>query len=517
MDQELLYIELLAEKETIKQKLRKNANRSMLRLLGILGITIFVFISLTAVIHFRINYYGMRYLQLIRSYQAIIVVGGTICIGLLGLMLVIYIRKIRNQQTIDTWLKKQIAQIVDYETIYSDEENYYLATKQARIPKIKLSKANTICITTSLDDEPIMMGTQKIVAGFERVQLFMVTETEKELPFSFKSQMPTQRKALILFVTVGLGVFLLSFAYVKDLYARFDAPLAAEDISGNDWEQADSVGGNSSVASAKQGTAPDYQVSEQMKLEWNQQTDELYMTTDSGQNWQFVPLKPAWLRAGNYMLTSGEIPQGYWMDKSYSLAPDFSWFIFSPDETALYTLQTTDGGENWTQGLVTEHMGRLRYRKASYYKPDSGILVTSSETDMSEEFISIYSTVDHGENWTNIGSTSISQPIQNSSFLSQMMGFIATREQLYYTTNGGSSFKEAIVTLPEDYKKGGLDLFQSPNEIIQTGTNTLEAKFYLLKTGDIDRGKMFACLFRSTDNGETWQFVEELSQVKQTD
>ena len=31
------------------------------------------------------------------------------------------------------------------------------------------------------------------------------------------------------------------------------------------------------------------------------------------------------------------------------------------------------------------------------------------------------------------------------------------------------------------------------------------------------QGKMFACLFRSTDNGETWQFVQQLSQVEQGD
>ncbi|MCZ1224574.1 oxidoreductase, partial [Enterococcus faecium] len=35
--------------------------------------------------------------------------------------------------------------------------------------------------------------------------------------------------------------------------------------------------------------------------------------------------------------------------------------------------------------------------------------------------------------------------------------------------------------------------------------------------GPIDAGKMFACLFRSTDNGETWQFVQQLSQVEQGD
>lgn len=98
-----------------------------------------------------------------------------------------------------------------------------------------------------------------------------------------------------------------------------------------------------------------------------------------------------------------------------------------------------------------------------------------------------------------------------------MFGFVATRNRLYYTKNGGSSFKEAVVSIPENYEMGGVDLFQPPNEIVQIGTDKLETKFYLVKSGDIDQGKLFACLFQSSDNGETWQFVEQLSQLELSD
>ncbi len=136
---------------------------------------------------------------------------------------------------------------------------------------------------------------------------------------------------------------------------------------------------------------------------------------------------------------------------------------------------------------------------------------------MSAETLYIYTTMDGGITWIKSGSTMINQPVQNVSFVTTSLGFVSTRESLFYTNNGGRSFKESVLSIPENYQTGGIDLFQSPNEVTQISANTLETKFYLLKKGPIDAGKMFACLFRSTDNGETWQFVQQLSQVEQGD
>lgn len=82
----------------------------------------------------------------------------------------------------------------------------------------------------------------------------------------------------------------------------------------------------------QQGTAPEKRTNQANQLDLNNETHKLYMTTDSGSTWSFVPLKPEWMRSGSYLLTSGEIPLGYWMDKTYNIAPDFSWFIYSDNE-----------------------------------------------------------------------------------------------------------------------------------------------------------------------------------------
>ncbi|BDP71364.1 hypothetical protein EfmAA94_25370 [Enterococcus faecium] len=54
-----------------------------------------------------------------------------------------------------------------------------------------------------------------------------------------------------------------------------------------------------------------------------------------------------------------------------------------------------------------------------------------------------------------IYSTMINQPVQNVSFVTTSLGFVSTRESLFYTNNGGRSFKESVLSIPENYQTGG--------------------------------------------------------------
>ncbi|MDT2660502.1 hypothetical protein P7E02_11525 [Enterococcus hulanensis] len=58
-----------------------------------------------------------------------------------------------------------------------------------------------------------------------------------------------------------------------------------------------------------------------------------------------------------------------------------------------------------------------------------------------------------------------------------------------------------------------LKYFPITNEVIQSSNNQLEAKFYLLKNPEINQ-EMYACLYNSTDNAETWKFIQELFLVE---
>lgn len=74
---------------------------------------------------------------------------------------------------------------------------------------------------------------------------------------------------------------------------------------------------------------------------------------------------------------------------------------------------------------------------------------------MSAETLYIYTTMDGGITWIKSGSTMINQPVQNVSFVTTSLGFVSTRESLFYTNNGGRSFKESVLSIPENYQTGG--------------------------------------------------------------
>lgn len=47
------------------------------------------------------------------------------------------------------------------------------------------------------------------------------------------------------------------------------------------------------------------------------------------------------------------------MDKTFDLSPDFSWFLYLPDQQEVYMLTLTDAGETWGKNLVTNHGERV--------------------------------------------------------------------------------------------------------------------------------------------------------------
>lgn len=136
---------------------------------------------------------------------------------------------------------------------------------------------------------------------------------------------------------------------------------------------------------------------------------------------------------------------------------------------------------------------------------------------LTEESLRVFTTTDYGQTWRKSGRTLIGKPIQNASYLSPAAGFLATREDLYYTRDHGQSFNKATITIPEGYSANELSFFQAPNTIVATGSAKLEATFHLANAKDLPNRKVFACLFQSVNEGKSWTFVQQLSQVVSID
>lgn len=518
MNEELLHIELLSVKEAIKEKKISNDKTVIKHLFLFILVTGLVLWGLTVLVYksfFKRYIFASRTIELMRIYYFVLIFLG-ILFGI-GIMILFYYfyQIIYCKCNEDKWLTHEAKMIMKYSVISEDTMFYYIEAENDRHSKIRIEKSSCRCITHSLDNYPILMGTQSILLYMNHTRLFIIKNEEMNVPKMVGKWGRPAKKASLIMLTIVSSSVLLSFYWTEKIIF---GPLTTDMNQTETFENQEEHATDLKLPQTQQKEEmSNYQATIKNELHWDSQIDALFLTTNSGEDWTYVPIEPEWLRSGSYLLTSGEIPEGYWMDKSYGISPEFSWFIYSHDENNLYTLQSMDNGKNWTSSLVAENVGRIRYRKANYYTKEAGTLIISQETVMSEESIRLFTTTDNGVHWSQIGATSISQPIQNSSFLSQMFGFIATRNQLYYTQNGGNSFKEAVVSIPNDYKNDGVDLFQSPNEITQIDSNTLETKFYLVKTNGIDIGKIFSCLYRSKDNGETWQFIEQLAQITMED
>lgn len=204
------------------------------------------------------------------------------------------------------------------------------------------------------------------------------------------------------------------------------------------------------------------------------------------------------------------------MEDTYQIGKDFSWYLYTTeagDYLNLYLLISNDNGNSWQKRQIGEKVSGLRYRKVQFFENGSGIVAISKIGATSAEEVTCFITNNNGEDWYEAKSKVLNAPVQNVSFINTELGFIATRENIFYTKNAGGSYHEAVVNVEEQYLLGGLDIFQPPNEVTELTSTTLEAKFYLTKK----TGHMYACLYRSNDGGQTWEFVRELSEVTPAD
>lgn len=514
MDQELLIIELLSSGEPIYKRAKRQREKNRITAFLFLVVSSGLFFGIGSIVYQRMDGFAhaMDTRYWLRGFYHFSLVLGILSVAAVAVFFIVNeIQGVWVRRSFQQFLERLVRRTAKYPIIYQDREAYYLA-EEPKKPMIRLLKDDCLELTTTFDGASVCLGDRQEFFGFSSMQLFVLTSEPPLLPVAFpQAHRMNSKWPLLLISLVFLGAAGV-FGYEgltrhRMLYGESERP--------STYSTASSEAPRSSAGLlTQQGKAPNKQVNQANQLELNNETHELYMTTDSGAAWTFVPLKPEWLRAGSYLLTTGEIPMGYWMDKTYTVSKDFSWFIYSENEKDLFFLASKDNGKTWQKALVSENAQRMRYRKAQFFADGSGILAySSSSPEVSSEGLILFQTNDHGQSWSQMNSTTIGQPVQNVSFVNPTLGFVSTREKLYYTNNSGSSFKEAVVTIPEEYQTGGLDLFQSPNEVTQVSTNQLEAKFYLLKMKGIDQGKMFACLYRSSDNGETWQFAEQLSQV----
>ncbi|MGX7265107.1 WD40/YVTN/BNR-like repeat-containing protein [Enterococcus crotali] len=518
MNYELLIIELLSVKEAIIQQYQKEYKHVLRIVSGLFLLSSLFFFGISTLVYQQARTMAHSLISLHKLETLYHLALGIGCLLTLIYLVIafIYSGKLFSITTnFTTWLEKQAPKMLLAVPKYQDAEYYYLVSPQGK--EVPVKKTSCRLLTTSLDDQSIMIGQRPLLFGAYASQIFVWSEEGTLSSQPTKKGWSLTKKSLLSMSLIALLCFAGIYYYLTNttIFTDTNSLITTEDQLTQ--PTLDTKMSKDTEVTEQTRDNPAHQTEKVNDLYLNPESNELFMTTDSGTNWHYVPLQLEWLRGGDYTLTTGTIPVGYWMDKSFDISSDFSWFIFSPDNVAAYLLTSTDNGNSWQKNRIDDHLDNFRYRKATFFANGSGIAIFSTNGGMSAENISIYSTADQGKNWTKLDGTTVSQPIQNASYLSQATGFIATRTKLYYTNNYGRSFNEALINIPKGYTENALDIFQSPNEITEVSANTLEAKFNLLKTEDIDINVMFSCLFQSVDGGETWTFKKQVARIKNED
>lgn len=136
---------------------------------------------------------------------------------------------------------------------------------------------------------------------------------------------------------------------------------------------------------------------------------------------------------------------------------------------------------------------------------------------MSQELSSVFITKDNGISWTETSELEIMTLLSDGGFVDDQTGFMSygtiTPEHptLYTTQDGGESWEEAHIDVPDEYKVIFLIA-----EIPTKADNELTMLVNQGSNGDYLGGKVKGEFF-STDNGLTWKFREEVQPNETTE
>ncbi|MHC5248995.1 hypothetical protein [Enterococcus sp. LJL90] len=525
MDKELFIIEMLSAQSLVVASDRENKRKTFFVLLAGLLATISLFWGISTLVYFDLSQRTQNWVYSIRLehlYYFSLGLGAVIGIILLFFMIINLRDTWQLKKHFSHWLEEQADTIVAYPLLYYGLDYFYLAKDEGPNQRIKIKKKPKQKIPVTIGDYEVYLGKREGIAGTSYSQLFILpTET---LPVYDEHNLKDNRDWKFFGgLSIVAGVILIGMIYyglrhdtvsIPETTANTDYP--TEFTTSSSMSEAVETGGLISQV----GNPPTTTGGELFQLDISQ-SDELYQTTDGGTSWQFVPIRVDWLRAGHYTTTDGEPPLGYWLDKTFQVGADFSWYVYSPDNLNLYFLHSMDNGQTWQTSVVSNLLAeRLRYRKANFFNPGQAgagrgyVAYSLEDPSVSAEDLFFFFTNDYGQTWQAGVSANFDRPIQNVSFLSSQIGFVSTRDDVYYTMDGGLNYDQAVISPPDGYAKGGLNIFDSPNEVVQINSTTYRAVFNFTKTGDFEGNQMDSWIYQSTDGGANWEVVEQGNQIR---
>lgn len=249
----------------------------------------------------------------------------------------------------------------------------------------------------------------------------------------------------------------------------------------------------------------DYEAS----ISYSLQNDELRLTYNQGEDWVNVPVEKEQLFSGEYQGNKQEL-----MEHSYILTEDRAAFLHAKSSNqrlrSIFLTYSLDQGTTWETFEITDAFPAMRFRKVDFVNDQFGYVIVSGDRTMSQEFSTVFLTHDGGETWEETNNSGVSRMIADGGFVDESTGFLSfgtidpAEPMLYVTQNGGNNWEEAAFHIPEEYNHVFVIAEPPVQEedqltvLVNQGPNGDYA-------GGFVKGK-----FVSEDNGETWDFLEEV-------
>nr|WP_249317060.1 sialidase family protein [Bacillus sp. FJAT-50079] len=245
------------------------------------------------------------------------------------------------------------------------------------------------------------------------------------------------------------------------------------------------------------------------KVTYSLQNNELNISFDQGANWQVVPVKMDQLFGGEYQGNKQEL-----ITDSYLLTENVVAFLYVDgaewENESVRMIYSKDQGATWKESVIADPFSHVRFRIIDFVNDRFGYAILSGDRTMSQEFSQVYVTNDGGEHWGPTTNSEITRLIAGGGFVDEETGFLSygtinpEAPDLYVTQDGGKSWHEAMMYIPEKYKR----IFVIAETPIKEGDH-LAVLVNQGPNGDY-AGGLVKGKFISTDHGATWEFAMEV-------
>lgn len=225
--------------------------------------------------------------------------------------------------------------------------------------------------------------------------------------------------------------------------------------------------------------------------------DKAMVTYNGGIDWVTLPVE-------SDTLTRRAESEGRLQEGAYIITPEHTYFVYGgwDGTTPIQFVLSTDGGQHFQTGTVTEDFPYLRAAYLSFSSETEGTLLLCGNRQMTYEDAAFYRTTDGGLTWEPFASTDAGNYHMNTGgmFLNSTTGFLCKKTgEVYRTSNGGKSWSALSLPFPEDIA----EQFTSPLTPTFTGA---EGTLLIGQGENSDYGVGKVAKFTSSDYGASWKY-----------